>query len=116
MTFNKGTEIIKEDDKSETLYLIKEGQCIMYKKIEAKDMLGIPKKKPEKIMNIEAGGIFGEDGICFDNPNNYSIKAMSKVTCLAITYDNLRREFKRLLPSLTQFFYQRNTFIQERYD
>jgi len=29
-------------------------------------MLGMPKIKQEKILNIEAGGIFGEEGLLFD--------------------------------------------------
>jgi len=32
----------------------------MYKLIEVKDMLGMPKIKQEKVLNIEAGGVFGE--------------------------------------------------------
>ena len=62
----RGKEIIKEADKCEKLYIIKEGLCAMYKQIEVKDMLGMPKIKKEKIMNIEAGGIFGEEGLIFD--------------------------------------------------
>lgn len=72
----------------------------MYKKIEAKDMLGLPKMKQEKIMNIEVGGIFGEDALCFDRENNYTIKAITPVTLLIIKYEDLKREFKRLIPSL----------------
>lgn len=88
----------------------------MYKRIETKDMLGMPKIKQEKIMNIEVGGIFGEDALCFqDRENNYTIKAITSVQCLSIKYEDLKREFKRLIPSLQQFFGKRNQFIQERY-
>ena len=78
-------------------------------------MLGIPKIKQEKIMNIEKGGIFGEEGLIFESPNSYSIRAITPVVLLAITYADLKREFKRLLPSLSDFFAKRNDFIQDRY-
>lgn len=76
----------------------------MYKQVEFKDMLGIPKIKQEKLMNIESGGIFGEEGLIFDSPNTYTIRAITPVVILAITYNDLKREFKRLLPSLGDFF------------
>lgn len=87
----------------------------MYKQIEQKDMLGMPKIKLEKIMNIEKGGIFGEEGLIFESPNSYSIRAISPVVLLVITYADLKREFKRLLPSLGEFFTKRSEFIQDRY-
>jgi CRP-like cAMP-binding protein len=58
----------------------------MNKIIEVKDMLGMPKMKQEKIMNIEAGGIFGEEGLIFDSTNTYSIKAITPVILLTISY------------------------------
>lgn len=67
-------------------------------------MLGMPKIKQEKLMNIESGGIFGEEGLIFDSDNSYSIRALTPVVILSITYADLRREFKRLLPSLGDFF------------
>jgi CRP-like cAMP-binding protein len=62
-------------------------------------------------MNIEAGGIFGEEGLIFDSENTYTIKAITPVVILSITYNDLRREFKRLLPYLGDFFEKRNEFI-----
>ena len=66
-------------------------------------------------MNIENGGIFGEEGLIFDSENSYSIRALTPVVVHSITYVDLRREFKRLLPSLADFFQKRNDFIQERF-
>lgn len=80
----------------------------MYKQVEVKDMLGMPKIRQEKILNIEAGSIFGEEGLTFDSENSYTIRAITPVVVLAITYNDLRREFKRLLPSLCDFFQKRN--------
>lgn len=87
----------------------------MYKQIKVKDMLGMPKVRQEKVLNIEAGSIFGENGLIFDEENSYTIRAMTPVVVLAITYNDLRREFKRLLPGLCDFFQKRNEFLQERY-
>lgn len=87
----------------------------MYKKIEIKDNLGMPKLKQEKIMSIEVGAMFGEDSLIFDRTNNYTIKAVTPITCLVIKFEDLKREFKRLMPSLQSFFEKRNEFIFERY-
>jgi hypothetical protein len=65
----KDKEIIKEGGRSEKLYIIKEGQCSLYKVIEVKDMLGVPIKREERLMNIEVGEIFGEDFLCFIRDN-----------------------------------------------
>lgn len=67
-------------------------------------MLGMPKIKQEKLMNIETGGVFGEEGLIFDSENSYSIRAITPVVILSITYNDLRREFKRILPSLSEFY------------
>lgn len=76
---------MKEGEKSDKLFIIKEGQCALYKTMEIKDMLGVLIKRQEKIMDLDAGEMFGEDFICFAKENNYSIKAIStKVVCLAI--------------------------------
>ncbi|CDW91816.1 camp-dependent protein kinase regulatory [Stylonychia lemnae] len=111
----RGKEIIKEGQKSDRLYIIKEGMCAMYKTIELKDMLGMPKIKQEKIMNIETCGIFGEESLIFDSESTYTIKSITPVTMVYITYNDLKREFKRLLPSLGEFCQKRLNFILERY-
>ena len=87
----------------------------MYKQIEVKDMLGMPKIKQEKLMNIEAGSMFGEEGLIFDTENSYSIRAITPVVILSITYNDLRREFKRILPGLGEFCRERSEFITDRY-
>lgn len=83
----------------------------MTKMIEVKDMLGMQKKKQEKLMNIETGGMFGEEGLIFESPNSYSIRAITPVVLITITYAELKREFKRLLPGLAEFCQKRNEFI-----
>lgn len=41
----------------------------MIKMIETKDNLGLPRRKKEKIMSLEPGTIFGEDGLVFGREN-----------------------------------------------
>lgn len=86
----------------------------MYKVIEMRDNLGITKLKHEKLMSIEPGGMFGENGLIFNSENTYSIRSVTPVTCLVISYNDLKKEFKRLLPSLGEFFKKRSDFILER--
>lgn len=64
-------------------------------------MLGMQKIKNEKIMTLEPGGIFGEEGLIFDSLNSYSVMANTPVVLLSISYSDLKREFKRLVPVLT---------------
>jgi len=59
-------EIIAEGEFSDKMYIIKEGLCAIYKQVEVKDMLGMPKIKQEKILSIEAGSIFGYENLIFD--------------------------------------------------
>jgi CRP-like cAMP-binding protein len=104
-----------EGGKSDKLYIIKEGNCVMYKKMEIKDNLGMPKIKQEKIMTIEQGALFGEDALIFDRPNNYTLKATTPITVLSIKYEDIKRDFKRLIPGLQSFFQNRNNFILDRF-
>jgi len=86
----KDKELIKEGDRSDKLYIIREGQCALFKTTYVKDMLGVPVKKEERLMNIEVGEIFGEDCLCFAKDNQYTVKATStKVTLLVISYKDL---------------------------
>lgn len=62
-------DIIKEGGKCDKLYIIREGQCAIYKIMELKDKLGVPVKKQEKLLDIEVGEIFGEDYLCFGREN-----------------------------------------------
>ena len=67
--FVRKKAIIKENEKSDTIYIIKSGQCAMFKYIETKDNLGIPRQKHEKIINLEPGTIFGEDTMILGKGN-----------------------------------------------
>ncbi|CDW82196.1 UNKNOWN [Stylonychia lemnae] len=107
-------EIFKEGDVSDKIFILKTGQCALYKVIEFKDELGITKQKQEKLMNIEPGAMFGENALFFNNNNQYSIRTITPATFFTITHVEFKREFKRLQPSLCEFFKQRNEFIQER--
>lgn len=76
----------------------------------------MPKMKQEKIMSIESGAIFGEEALFFDRDNSYTIKTITPVTCLAIKYEDFKREFKRILVMLQAFFAKRNEFMLDRYE
>lgn len=58
--------------------------------------------------------MFGEEFLIFNLPNSYSIMAHTQVTCLMITYNDFKRDFKRLLSPLADFFIQRHKVIDER--
>ncbi len=70
----------------------------MFKYIETKDNLGIPRTKHEKIMNLEPGTIFGEDALINGKANQYTIKSVNPVICLTISYNDFKKEFKRIIP------------------
>jgi len=80
--------------------------------MEVKDMLGVPVKRQEKLIDIEAGDIFGEDFLCYQRENTYSIVAITpKVTCMWVAHDILKTNYKRLPYHMTEFFNQRNEFL-----
>mmetsp|Transcript_6793 Transcript_6793/g.6027 ORF Transcript_6793/g.6027 Transcript_6793/m.6027 type:complete len:223 (+) Transcript_6793:104-772(+) len=110
--FIRNQEIIKKGNKCEKLYIIKEGQCAIYVNIEVPDLFGVKKMKNEKIMDIGEGELFGEDLICFNVENQYTVKAIStQVTCLVITYSQLMKEYRRLISGLIEFFEQRYRYL-----
>ena len=76
----------------------------------------MPKVRQEKILSIEAGGVFGEEGLLFDQSNSYTIKALTPVVIHSITNAEFRRDYKRVLPQLAEFFLKRLEFIDERYE
>ncbi len=60
--------------------------------------------------------MFGEETLFFNSPNTYTIRANTPVTCLVIKYDDLKRDFKKLLKPLGDFFIERHQIIQDRED
>lgn len=57
----------------------------MYKNIEVVDEIGQKIMKQRKIMDLETEKLFGEDFICFNVPNTYSVKVESpKLELLSI--------------------------------
>ena len=59
--------------------------------------------------------MFGTDKLCFDSPNRFGAKVMSKdCTLLAVKLDNFVREYKRVIPSLTSLYNKRYRFMNER--
>ncbi len=52
LTFPKNTEIIKEGESQEKLFLIRKGVAAVFKKIPCKDMFGVVKLREEKIMTL----------------------------------------------------------------
>lgn len=55
--------------------------------------------------------MFGEEALFFSSANSYTIRTNSAVTCLVIKYDNLKRDFKKLLVPLADFFLKRHELI-----
>ena len=55
-------------------------------------------------MDITPGGVFGEITLLFDKTSTYTIKTVSEIECLVISYTDLRRDFKRLLWGMVSFF------------
>ncbi len=85
------------------------------KTIKTKDMIGLPVMKEEKLTTIEKGEIFGEDNLCFERNNQYSIRvASNKLVVLAVTYNDLRREYKRLIQPLTEYAEKRGRYLDDR--
>lgn len=73
--------------------------------------------KQRKIMDLEVGKLFGEDGICFNVPNTYSVKVESpSLNLLSIKQTEFSKKYKRMLIPLQRYFYRRQLLIQEIID
>lgn len=52
-------------------------------------------------MDLEVGKLFGEDGICFNIPNTYSVKVESpNLVLLSIKGTEFSKKYKRMLQPL----------------
>lgn len=79
--------------------------------------MGQPIIKQRKIMDLEVGKLIGEDFICFQLPNTYSVKVESPTaSMLYITHDHFNKKYKRMLPPLRRYFSKRQALIQQTID
>ena len=71
ITYWKDAEILKEGEKSSKLFILKEGNFVVTKIINAKNMFEM--KKKQRLMFLSMNSIVGEDGYCFGKLNSYSL-------------------------------------------
>ena len=87
-----------EGDKSDKIHLIKRGECALYKLIEKKDEVGQVKMVQHKLMDLGYGELFGEDMLCFNVTNTYSIRVEStSATLLSIDRIEFVKKYKRIV-------------------
>jgi hypothetical protein len=71
-------------------------------------MYGFPIVKEVKVATIVKGEMFGECNLCFNIDNPYTVRVKynlnsKKLKCLKVSYNDLRREYKRLIPALSDY-------------
>ncbi len=76
--------------------------------------IGQEVQKQKKIMDLEVGKCFGEDFICFNQKNSYSVKVESpNVTLLSIKSSEFSKKYKRMLQPLQKYFARRHRLIDQ---
>eukprot|EP00743_Colponemidia_sp_Colp-15_P007738 GILK01008380.1.p1 GENE.GILK01008380.1~~GILK01008380.1.p1 ORF type:complete len:843 (-),score=95.85 GILK01008380.1:168-2696(-) len=87
-TFNDGDYIVRQGERGEVFYIIKEGTCkrTQYVKVKkAKDNTTIPDAKKEQIIGkLEPGDHFGERSLVSEEPRDSNVVAIGRVTTLAL--------------------------------
>ena len=73
----KGKILLKEGGESNRIFIIKEGQVSLYKKIASLNYTDKNLFKAHKVLDLAKGDIFGEDKLFFNCPNRYTIKVTS---------------------------------------
>ncbi len=54
-------------------------------------------------MNLDPGTVFGEDGLLFDQENQFTIKSITPIKCLTISHQLFKKEFKKILGVFKMF-------------
>jgi hypothetical protein len=68
----------------------------------------------KKIMELVNGEVFGEDLICFNMPNSYSIKVESiSLATLYIEKPDFGLKYKRIMQPLQGYFINRQNLITD---
>lgn len=99
---------------SEKINIIKQGHCGLYKKVECTNEMGQQVWKQKKILDLEVGKCFGEDSICFNQLNSYSVKVESpNCVLLSIKREEFGKKYKRMLQPLQKYFIKRHRLIVE---
>jgi CRP-like cAMP-binding protein len=103
---------LKEGGESNRIYIIKEGQVSLYKKIPSLNYTEKNLFKAHKLLDLAKGDIFGEDKLFFNCPNRYTIKVTSiKIQLITIENVHLQHNFRRLWPDMLDNFKARNIIL-----
>lgn len=86
----------------------------IYKKLPITNQIGTTKMVSEKIMDIDRGCIFGEDTFFHNRPNNFTVVSNSPILCYEIKIENIKSNFKKLIPHLGEFFNKKRQFFEDR--
>ncbi len=84
----KGSRIIDQGDEGNYFYLIRQGYCQLSRK---------PSAKAREILfaKLRRKDTFGEDALIADEPNNFSVKAMTDCSLLRLSKENFLELIKK---------------------
>jgi len=83
--FPEGHIIIEEGDTADHAYIIQSGLVEIFRD---------KKGKPVKLARLEAGDIFGETALLFDEPRTASVKALTDCNLIIITRQTMEEKLK----------------------
>lgn len=88
---SEGTFVVKEGEEGNCAYLIQSGSVVVYARHEGKAI---------ELARLEAGQIFGEMALIFDEPRTASVKALEDCNLIAITRNTFKHKLDRSDPTI----------------
>jgi CRP-like cAMP-binding protein len=83
----KGTVVLEEGDVPDAAYILREGECELFRTVEG---------QPRFVRLFGAGEVFGETSIFGSSTRTATIVAASDVLLVRVTRDALERELERV--------------------
>lgn len=110
--FPEGATIISEGDRGHCAYLIQAGKVRVYTGSEGRRV---------ELATLEAGQIFGEMALLFDEPRTATVEAVERTRVVIITREMLRKKMDRsdptiraILPMLMKRLIQTNNVLLQK--
>lgn len=100
--------VFNDGDRNDVMYVIKRGECGLYKDITYKDHHGRTVRDFAKIMTLGEGDVLGEEVLIFNRPCSYTIIVETEsVYFFRCQIKEFHKKFKRLIPHFKKVMVRR---------
>ena len=106
---SKGEIIFKEGGINDFIYLVRQGQVSLFRKIPLQNYNEKNLFRENKVIDLACGDLFGEDRLFFKCPNKYTVKCTAiGSTILMIPNQEFEKYFGKCIPILKSRFQKRD--------